>query len=69
MNEFNVVCRVLGCQNINMAVNIITEEIIPVNVICGPCGTEITDITLIEPLTDIDETLTDIDETLPLIES
>ncbi len=62
MNESIVVCHVLGCQNMNMPITIITDEIVPVNVICGPCGTEITDITLIEPLPDIDETL-------PLIES
>lgn len=36
-------------------ITIVTDEIIPVNVMCGPCGTEITDITFVQ--------------TLPLIES
>jgi hypothetical protein len=69
MNESSVVCRVAGCQNSGIPIIILTDEIIPINVVCGPCGTEITDITLIEIPSDIEETVSDIDETPPNVES
>jgi hypothetical protein len=47
MNESSVTCRVAGCPNFGVAINIITDEVVPVNVICGPCGTEITDISFV----------------------
>ena len=69
MNESSVVCRVVGCQNSGIPITILTDEIIPINVICGPCGTEITDITFIQTLSDTEENVSDIDETLPNVES
>ena len=64
MNESIVVCRVAGCPNSGMAITIITDEVDPINVVCGPCGTEITDITLIEIPSNIEETVSDIDENI-----
>ena len=49
MNESTVVCRVPGCPNFGVVITIVTDEVVPVNVQCGPCGTQITDITAIVP--------------------
>ena len=54
MNESIVICRVAGCQNSGMAITIITDEVDPINVVCGPCGTEITDITFMQTLSNIE---------------
>jgi hypothetical protein len=45
MNEFNAVCRVLGCPNFGVP-KLLTVE--PVNVTCGACQTQITDIINLE---------------------
>lgn len=50
MNESIVICRVLGCSNFGKEISIITDKNPPVNVICGPCGTQITDITFVTDL-------------------
>jgi hypothetical protein len=54
MNESIVVCRVAGCQNSGMAITIITDEVDPINVVCGPCGTQITDITFMQILSNVE---------------
>jgi hypothetical protein len=41
MNEFSAVCRVLGCPNFGVLKFLAVE---PVNVVCGACQTQITDI-------------------------
>jgi hypothetical protein len=43
MKTFKVICRVEGCENENIVINISSEDKSPV-VVCGPCGTLITDI-------------------------
>lgn len=43
MEEYKVICRVAGCPCVGMH-TIINHEGFPINVICGGCGTEITEI-------------------------
>jgi len=54
MNESIVICRIAGCQNSGMPITILTDEIIPINVVCGPCGTQITDITFMQILSNVE---------------
>ena len=50
MNESIVICRTPGCSNVGVAINILTDEFPPVNVVCGPCQQEITDIKFIKTI-------------------
>jgi hypothetical protein len=43
VKTFDVVCHVDGCENEDIVINIPSQDKSPV-VVCGPCGTLITDI-------------------------
>ena len=40
---YKVTCKTTGCPNSFLAVDVISETF-PENVVCGPCGNQITDI-------------------------
>jgi len=45
MNKFNALCRTTGCPSFILPAYILSEELELVNVTCGSCGQQITDIT------------------------
>lgn len=41
--QFNVACHVTGCENVDILLRVTASASAPL-VICGPCGTAITDV-------------------------
>lgn len=44
---YKVTCKIIGCPNSFLEMDAISE-LVPENVVCGPCGNQITDIS--EPI-------------------